>query len=36
MMGTYVWKCSPSTHGAGGASCSLLVPLVFAPPSHSA
>jgi hypothetical protein len=28
MMGTEVWKCSPSTHGAGGASGPLLVPFV--------
>jgi len=36
MMGTDVWKCSPSTDGAGDASGSLLVPFVFAAPSHSA
>jgi hypothetical protein len=36
MTGADVWKCSPSTYGAGGASGSLLVPFVFAPPSHSA
>jgi hypothetical protein len=34
-MGTDAWKCSPSTHDAGGASGSMLVPIVFAPPSHS-
>jgi hypothetical protein len=36
MMGTEVWKCSPPTDGAGGASGSLLVPFVFAAHSHSA
>jgi hypothetical protein len=36
MMRNGVWKCSPSTKGAGGASVSLLVHFVFAPSSNSA